>query len=138
MSRAFEIGRAERYRTHAGKLLGKRGGSGSEHFVCLFRFLKVDLGIKRCLVDKPERSSTVRKSRQNSSGCPMPLANRRLRHGSRGGRGRGQTRRLQATTGDGSLPSRWRYRVRGSGLAPYRKGRLEERSKKVKGGPKGG
>jgi hypothetical protein len=104
MSRAFEIGRAERYRTHAGKLLGKRGGSGSEHFVCLFRFLKVDLGIKRCLVDKPELSSTVRKSRQNSSGCPMPLANRRLRHGSRGGRGRAQTRRLQATTGDGSLP----------------------------------
>ena len=68
--------------------------------------------------------------------CRWPLANR-LRHGSRGGR-RGQTRRLQATTGDGSLPSRWRYRVRGSGLAPYRKGRLEERSKKVKGGPKGG
>jgi hypothetical protein len=94
MSRAFEIGRAERYRTHAGKLLGKRGGSGSEHFVCLSRFLKVDLGIRRCLVDKPERPSTVlEKSQQRSMQCMHAAAGRWrivyvMAHAGREGKGR--------------------------------------------------
>jgi hypothetical protein len=85
MSRAFDVGRAERYRTHAGELLGKRGGSGSEHFVCLFRFLKVDLGIKRCLVVQFLRKV----SRDMMHAYRWPLANR-LRHAHAGREGKGR------------------------------------------------